>query len=44
MESWKPKVYANAEKLGLPKIMADAYWKLLEESANYSFNKCLSKR
>lgn len=36
---WQPRVYENATKLNLPKEMADAYWKLLEDSANYSFNK-----
>ena len=38
MEEWKPKVYDQTEKREMAKAVADFYWKVLEDSANYSFN------
>lgn len=38
MAEWEPKVYQAAENLGLDKGLAEFYWNLLNESANYSFN------
>jgi len=38
MAEWEPKVYQAAENLGLQKGLAEFYWNLLNESANYSFN------
>lgn len=35
---WKEKIYQAQEEHNLPKELADFYWNLLEESANYSFN------
>lgn len=34
---WEPRVYANAKRLGLDKSIPDFFWKLLFDSANYSF-------
>lgn len=42
MPAWKEKVFAAAEKQGLSKETAEFYWKVLDDSKNYSFNKCLS--
>ncbi len=39
MKLWEEKVYAMCEKNNVEKSAADALWKVLEESANYSFNK-----
>lgn len=41
MPAWKDKIYKAAEKKGLSKEVADAYWKVLDDSSSYSFNKCL---
>lgn len=41
MKSWKEKIYENAKKESLDVKVADFFWKLLEDSANYSFNKCI---
>jgi DNA-directed DNA polymerase III PolC len=38
MKKWKPRIYENALEHNLSTETADFYWKLLEESANYSFN------
>lgn len=37
--TWKSRIYDNAEQKGLDKKIADAFWKVCEDSANYSFNK-----
>lgn len=42
MPAWKNKIYEAAEKNGHPKEAADVVWKIAEDSASYSFNKCLS--
>ena len=39
---WKEKIYESGKKNSIRIEICDFYWKLLEESANYSFNKCLS--
>ncbi len=39
MPEWKAKVYAKAEVQGLPLTIADLYWKILDDSKDYSFNK-----
>jgi len=38
MPEWKEKVYSAAKKLGLDEKIADLYWKILNDSSNYSFN------
>lgn len=39
MPEWKEKVYKKAEEQGLPESIAAMYWKILDDSSNYSFNK-----
>ncbi len=39
MPEWKAKVYAKAESQGLPISIGDLYWKILDDSKDYSFNK-----
>ena len=39
MPEWKDKVYKKAEERQLSKEIADKYWKILDDSSNYSFNK-----
>jgi DNA polymerase-3 subunit alpha len=39
MPKWKEKIYSAAKAKGLGTEIADFYWKLLEDSSNYSFNK-----
>lgn len=41
VKEWEQKIYDAAEKLNLPKPLADFFWNLLLESASYSFCKCL---
>jgi DNA-directed DNA polymerase III PolC len=36
---WKDRIYKAAEERGLQKELADAYWKILDDSKNYSFNR-----
>lgn len=38
---WKGKIYEAAEKNNVDKRAAEYFWKILEASANYSFNKCI---
>lgn len=40
VKEWKDKVYKKVEEKGFKVEVADAYWKLLNDSASYSFNKC----
>lgn len=42
VKKWKDKIYEQAKKESLDIDLADKYWKLLDESSKYSFNKCLS--
>lgn len=42
VKEWKEKIYKKVEEKGLNKSIADNLWGILESSANYSFNKCLS--
>lgn len=42
MQEYKDKIYSQAEKLNLPKETADKFWQILLDSADYSFNRCLS--
>jgi len=42
MPKWEQVIRDNAKRLKLPDEVADFYWKALDESANYSFCKCLS--
>lgn len=37
MPEWKDRIYANCTKLGLETKLADFYWKVLDDSKNYSF-------
>lgn len=39
MDLWKPIIYKQAEKLNIDIDVADFYWKVLDDSADYSFNK-----
>jgi DNA polymerase-3 subunit alpha len=39
MPEWKEKVYAKAKERGLSEDIAAMYWKILDDSSNYSFNK-----
>ena len=41
MAKWKDIIFETCEKNGLNKEIPDLLWKILEDSANYSFNKCL---
>ena len=41
MAKWKDIIFETCEKNGLDKEIPDLLWKILEDSANYSFNKCL---
>lgn len=38
MPEWKDKVYAKVAEGKLPTLVADVLWKVLDDSANYSFN------
>lgn len=38
MPAWKEKIYDAGEELRIPIEICDFYWKVLEDSANYSFN------
>jgi DNA polymerase III alpha subunit len=40
--SWKEKVYNQVKASNLPETIADIFWKILEDSASYSFNKAHS--
>lgn len=42
MKKYQNIIYSQAEKLNLNKETAEKYWRLLSDSASYSFNKCLS--
>lgn len=42
VKEWKEKIYDRCEKNGFTKEIGDILWKILEDSAKYSFNKCLS--
>lgn len=37
MPEWKDRIYGNCEKMGLNKKLANFYWKVLDDSKNYSF-------
>ncbi len=39
MPEWKERVYKKAEERQLPAAIADIYWKILDDSKDYSFNK-----
>ena len=39
MEIWEPRIYEQAEKLGIDKDVTDFYWEACIASADYSFNK-----
>jgi DNA polymerase-3 subunit alpha len=39
MAKWKDIIFETCEKNGLNKEIPDLLWKILEDSANYSFNK-----
>lgn len=39
---WKQKIYDKIKENNLDSKVGDILWKVLEDSANYSFNKCLS--
>ena len=39
MAKWKDVIFETCEKNGLNKEIPDLLWKILEDSANYSFNK-----
>lgn len=41
VKEWKGKIYDQAEKKGLGKNVADFFWKILDESSNYSFNRSI---
>jgi DNA polymerase III alpha subunit len=42
VKEWEKKIYDKCEEKGFDKTVADAIWKLLNESASYSFNKAHS--
>ena len=42
MPKWKSKVFETCEKNGFGEQVAEAIWKVCSDSADYSFNKCLS--
>jgi DNA polymerase-3 subunit alpha len=41
MPEWRGKIFEAAEKKGVDKSIAEYFWKAMEASANYSFNKCI---
>lgn len=41
VKKWKQKIEDKIKEKNLPKEAGDILWKVLEDSANYSFNKCL---
>ena len=43
MPEWKEKIRQKVLDNGFPEVVADILWKVAEDSANYSFNKCLSR-
>ena len=42
MPKWKEMIRQKVLDNGLPETVGDILWKVAEDSANYSFNKCLS--
>lgn len=42
VKEWKDKIYKKCEDNGFDKEIGDILWKILEDSAKYSFNLCLS--
>ena len=42
VDVWKAKIYAKCEENGFEKNVADLIWKICDDSASYSFNRCLS--
>lgn len=38
-KEWKGKIHNKVKEKGLPSNVGDILWKILEDSANYSFNK-----
>lgn len=42
VKEWKAKVYDRVAQSKLPTNLADILWKVLEDSASYSFNLCLA--
>ena len=42
VKEWKEKIYTKVKDQNLPMEIADVLWKILNDSANYSFNRCLS--
>ena len=43
MPKWKEMIRQKVLDNGLPETVGDILWKVAEDSANYSFNKCLSR-
>jgi DNA polymerase-3 subunit alpha len=41
MPAWKEKIEKKINENNLPKEAGDVVWKIAEDSANYSFNKCI---
>jgi intein/homing endonuclease len=41
MKKWEAKIHKQAEKLGLDLKLAEFFWKALDDSKDYSFNKCI---
>jgi DNA polymerase-3 subunit alpha len=39
IKDWKNKIESKCKENNLPKEVGDIFWKILEDSANYSFNK-----
>ncbi len=42
VKEWREKIYAKVREKNLPIEVADLFWKILDDSASYSFNKCLA--
>lgn len=42
VKEWQEKIYKRAKENGFSEEVSAAYWKLVNDSASYSFNKCLS--
>jgi DNA polymerase-3 subunit alpha len=42
VKEWEQKIYDKCQANGFEKIVADSLWKLLNDSASYSFNKAHS--
>jgi Bacterial DNA polymerase III alpha NTPase domain/Bacterial DNA polymerase III alpha subunit finger domain/NUMOD4 motif len=41
VKSWKDKIYQKCKENGFSTEIGDLYWKIIDDSSKYSFNKCI---